>query len=224
MQERRTIAAPDPAQYHLAELKIAQDASSPGHLLPPIPDGCRSILDIGCGAGQTLIASSLADDVLACGIDPDQAALALGRTLTTRIYFTAATGEALPYPAEVFDMVYSRVALPYTNIPVALAEIARVLRPGGTVWLSLHPARFALRAMGRALRARSLRGTIFPVYVVLNGLMLHLLGRQMYWPLGRRRFESVQTSGGIARALRRAGFTEVRVSRQRFFVVTARLP
>ena len=217
------MAASDIAQYHLDELRIARDANAPGHLLPPIPVGCRAVLDIGCGAGQSLIASSLGDDVLACGIDPDTTALALGRTLTSRVQFAAAVGEHLPYASRSFDLVFSRVALPYTDIPVALAEIARVLRPGGTVWLSLHPPRFAWQAVERAVRARSLKGTLFPFYVLANGMLLHVLGRQIRWPFGRSRHESVQTAGGITRALRRAGFADVRVTRNRFFVVTARL-
>ena len=38
-----------------------------------------------------------------------------------------------------FDLVISRVSLPYTDIPQSLSEIARVLREDGRVWLSLHP-------------------------------------------------------------------------------------
>jgi ubiquinone/menaquinone biosynthesis C-methylase UbiE len=36
-------------------------------------------------------------------------------------------------------VVISRVALPYMHIPMALAEIARVVKSGGHVWLTLHP-------------------------------------------------------------------------------------
>ena len=215
---------PEMVQYHLSELQIAQDASAPGHLLPPIPPGCRAVLDIGCGAGQTLIASRLDDGILACGIDPVASALALGRTLTDRVHFGAAMGEALPFAGGAFDLVVSRVALPYTNIPRALAEIFRVLRPGGTVWLSLHPPRFAFRTMGRAIRAGNLRAAVYPVYTLVNGLLLHAVNRQVQWPFGRRRYESTQTAAGIRRALKRAGFVEPRITRGRFFVVSARRP
>lgn len=218
-----SVTGPDVARYHLDELRIARDSAAPGHLLPPIPADCRAVLDIGCGAGQSLIASRLGDHVIACGVDPDVAALALGRTLAANIEFAAATGEQLPYADASFDLVFSRVALPYTDIPRALAEIARVLRPGGTIWLSLHPPVFALRAIARALRGRHLKGALFAVYVLANGLLLHLLGQQMRWPFGRkRRYESVQTASGMRRALQRAGFDHVRVERGRFFVVTAR--
>jgi SAM-dependent methyltransferase len=210
------------AEYHLSELQIAQDAHAPGHLLPPIPPGCRAVLDIGCGAGQTLIACRLDESVIACGVDPDAGALALGRTLTSRVQFGAAAGEQLPFAAESFDLVFSRVALPYMDIPQALAEIRRVLRPGGAVWFSLHPPRFAARAIAHAIRAGSVRGTVFPVYSLLNGLALHLFNRQARWPFGRKRFESNQTAAGMRRALVRAGFTAVSVADDRFFVVSAR--
>lgn len=218
------VLDPEMVKYHLGELDIARNASAPGHLLPPIPSGCRAVLDIGCGAGQTLIASRLGDDVIACGVDPVAEALALGRSLTDRVLFGAAMGEHLPFANETFDLVFSRVALPYMNIPRALDEIFRVMRPGGTVWLSLHPPRFALRTMSRAIRARNARAALYPVYTLLNGVMLHLLDRQVQWPFGRRRYESTQTAGGMRRALRRAGFVEPRVQRGRFFVVTARKP
>ena len=216
------VIDPSLAEYHLSELQIARDSHAPGHLLPPIPPGCRAVLDIGCGAGQTLIASRLADGVLACGVDPDASALALGRTLTAGVQFSAASGEHLPFAAGSFDLVFSRVALPYMNIPEALREIDRVLRPGGMVWFSLHPPRFALRAMSRAIRNRSVRGSVYPVYTLFNGVALHLFNRQMRWPFGRRRFESNQTAAGMRRALARAGFTDVAVGQGEFFVVTAR--
>ena len=220
----RATLDPEMVQYHLSELQIAQDASAPGHLLPPVPAGCRAVLDIGCGAGQTLIASRLGDDVLACGVDPVAAALALGRTLTDRVHFGAAMGEALPFADASFDLVVSRVALPYMNIPRALDEMARVLRPGGTVWLSLHSPAFAFRTMRRAIRAGNVRAAIYPMYTLLNGLLLHLLDRQVQWPFGRKRYESAQTAAGMRRALTRAGFTEPRISRGQFFVVSATKP
>lgn len=219
-----TALDPEMVQYHLSELQIAQDDSAPGHLLPPIPAECRAVLDIGCGAGQTLIASRLGENVIACGLDPVPGALALGRTLTDRVHFGVAIGEELPFANGTFDLVYSRVALPYMNIPRVLAETGRVLRPGGTVWLSLHPPRFALRIMARAIRSGNARAALYPVYTLLNGVLLHALNRQIPWPFGRRRYESTQTAAGMRRALQRAGFIDPRMTRGQFFVVTARKP
>jgi SAM-dependent methyltransferase len=217
-------ASSDLAEYHLSELRIAQDASAPGHLLPPIPRTSRAVLDVGCGAGQTLIASNLADDVLACGVDPQAEALALGRTLTDRVHFVASMGEALPFDAATFDFVFSRVALPYTHVPTAAAEMARVLAPGGRLWLTLHPVGMATTSLREGLRALSARRTIFAVYVLMNALLLHLFGRQVAFPIGRRRHESVQTDRGMRVVLRNAGLTAITVTRGRFYVVSAIKP
>jgi SAM-dependent methyltransferase len=208
--------------YHLEELRIARDPSSPAHLLPEIPSACRVVLDIGCGAGQTLIASDLPSEVLAFGIDPDKGALALGRTLSDQVHFASASGEDLPFTDGAFDMVISRVALLYMNIPRALAEISRVLRPGGRVWFSLNPPSFALQRMGAAIRAGSVRGFVFSLYTLANAFSLQISNRLLKWPFGRKRYESVQTTAGMKRSLQQAGFDDIRVERGRFFVVTAR--
>jgi SAM-dependent methyltransferase len=210
------------AEYHLYELQIARDPSAPDHLLPPIPEGCEAILDIGCGAGQTLIASRLPPGALACGLDLDRSALALGRSLTAAVHFACARGEALPFRGGSFDFVFSRVALPYMDVPRALAEIGRVLRPGGALWLSLHPPAFAIREMVGAVRARRLRATVYLLYTLLNGLSLHVSNRVHRWPFGSDGFESIQTAGGMRRALARAGFRDIAITRDRFFVAAAR--
>lgn len=207
--------------YHLSELSIARDPSAPGHIMPEIPAQARAVLDVGCGAGQTLIANEFRPGTRAYGVDPEIGALSLGKTLTNEVEFAAAVAEQLPFASGSFDFVLSRVALPYTNIPVAAREIARVLRPGGQVWFTLHPVPMAMRNLGQALRAMSARRLVYAMYVLTNGFLLHFTGRQLAFPIGPRRFESVQTDRGIKRVLERAGFSDVRVRRSRFYVVTA---
>jgi len=208
--------------YHLEELKIARNASDPRHVAPPIGAAHRRILDVGCGAGQTLLAAGLAPGVLGVGVDPDRAALALGRSWGGGVRLARATGEALPFPAESFDLVVARVALPYMRVRSALAEFARVLRPGGTVWMVLHPFSMAWRDLLRHLRRLQLKGAFHRVHVLCNGLLLHAFGLQI--PFGRKGYESCQTRGGMARALRRAGFQDVQFDHARAFVATARRP
>lgn len=50
-------------------------------------------------------------------------------------------GEQLPLPAG-FDGVFCEVALPYMHIPRALAELPRVLIPGGLLKATLHSPAF----------------------------------------------------------------------------------
>jgi SAM-dependent methyltransferase len=79
--------------YHLSELEIARSANDPRRTMPVLPDPFRSILDLGCGAGQTLIACDLGPEVLACGVDVDEEALKLGRQWSQQICFVRAQGD-----------------------------------------------------------------------------------------------------------------------------------
>src|SRR3954449_13214466 len=123
-------------QYHESELRVALDPNNPLRLVPDTGNA-QSILDIGCGAGQTLIA--IGPKKLRVGVDIDTEAVTFGVHWPEArgIRLGAATGENLPFQPSSFDFVYSRVALPYMHIPTALAEIHRVLRPGGNLWLTL---------------------------------------------------------------------------------------
>lgn len=209
------------AAYHLRELAVARDPTSPAHRLPVIGAADRAILDIGCGAGQTLIAAELGPDRTAIGLDVDPDALALGRTLTSAVEFVAGRAEELPFAAERFDLVVSRVALPYADLPRAAAEMARVLRPGGRCWLLLHPPSFAWRALADSVTRGRVRNAVYQLYLLANGIALELLGRQFAYPLNRARFESVQTARGMRRTLEGAGFEGIAIDEGKFFVVVA---
>lgn len=212
----------DSTAYHLAELRIASDPTSEGHLLPTLPDGCVAVLDVGCGAGQTLINLKRERGITTYGVDPDADACRLGRSLTKSVRFVCAQAEDLPFRGNSFDFVISRVALPYTNIPRALAEIAAVTRSGGYLWLSLHPTHSALHTLRRAFRDRRPRSIAYSLYTLLNAVALQTTGRLLAWPFGTRRYESVQTVYGMRSALKRAGFCQISVSRNQHFVIQAR--
>ena len=203
-------------EYHEHELQIALDPANPHRLLPEIGDA-ESILDIGCGAGQTLIA--LAAGPQRFGIDIDAEALAhglRGQAGTNGIRLVAAQGEHLPFQSNSFDFVCSRVALPYMDIPVALAEMHRVLAVGGRLWLTLH----SVQIPAHQFRCGNFRGKIYAAYVVLNGLWFHLSG--CTFPFLRGVCESFQTKHGMRIALGRAGFSNVEFRRStHHFIVTA---
>src|ERR1700688_1190738 len=91
---RAAVKTPED-EYHLRELMIALDSDSPAHFVPSFRAGER-VLDIGCGAGQTLIAAcpyrlpgegggcvtcARIDDVCqgwASGVDIDENAIRVG--------------------------------------------------------------------------------------------------------------------------------------------------
>lgn len=189
--------------------------------MPAIPEGVSSLLDVGCGIGQTLIAADLPDGVVAYGIDVDETALRHGATLAPRVRFVRASSEALPFSDGSFDMVFSRAALPWMYIPSALREIARVTTPGGTVWLSLVDPSVAWSELVAAIRRRNLKQIVFRAYVLLNGALFHFTGTQFLYPLKRSRCESFQTATAMTRAMRRAGLVNVRAHRERTLVMTA---
>ena len=202
--------APEPAAkiaYHLDELETALDPGDPCHSVPDLR-GARGILDIGCGIGQTLLAAAHDPDTLRVGIDIDRESLAYGARHHGELALAAARAERLPFLDAAFDHVFSRVALPYTDVPVALDEIARVLAPAGRLWITLHPAAFTRRQWREALSARRPKDLVFRSYVLLNGFALHLVGRTFPLP-GFGRTESFQTKGRTVRMLRARGFESI---------------
>jgi ubiquinone/menaquinone biosynthesis C-methylase UbiE len=209
--------------YHLGELDIARNVDDARHILPELPETFESILDLGCGIGQTLIACNLPPKTFACGVDVDEEALAYGRKIADHISFVRASGEHLPFADGLFDVVISRVALPHMHVPNALREISRVLKPGGRVWLTLYPMSWVLRRAGEALKAGAMKNFAYQIYVMTNGVFFHLTGMQFRFPFNRR-CESFQTVKGVIREMTGAGFQNVRVEQNRFFIVTAGKP
>jgi SAM-dependent methyltransferase len=211
----------DTQPYHLEELAVAKRRDHPQYIMPPIEDGHRRILDVGCGAGQTLIASECTQSRMTFGIDVDLSALRLGRRLNTEIHFACAAGEVLPFRADSFDLVISRVALPYMHVPTALAEFARVSRPGATLWLVLHPPSMALRELLASVIGLKLKAALGRLYVIANTVAFHFWGAQFRLAFGRGHCESCQTRRGIRRALVRAGYEHIELRQDRFFVASA---
>lgn len=207
--------------YHMLELEIARKREDPRRVAPVLSSPYGSVLDIGCGAGQTLITSNLKPTTFSCGVDIDQEALALGARLSRRIAFVRASGERLPFSDGSFEVVISRVSLPYMRLPAALREIVRVLKPGGQVWFTLHPISTSLRDVARSLKERNAKNLAHQLYVIVNGLLFHFTGRLFRSPFNRAKCESFQTAHGIVRAMRAAGFDQVRAERGRSLVVTA---
>ena len=207
----------DDLTYHLTEFIIARSKNDKRHILPDIPLGCESLLDVGCGAGQTL-EPCYTNNVRGFGVDCNLEALKLGAKLNVRAGLVCSRGEVLPFRPSCFDLIISRVSLPYMNIPVALEDFARVLKPSGRVWLVLHP--LAMVNWRNALK--SPRSAAYEVYRLLNTATLHFGGFEFGYPLRRSRMESYQTVSGMCRALKRSGFENIEITNGAHFVATAR--
>lgn len=214
--------AVDSIAYHLEELRIASDPSDRRRVAPPIAASDVRILDVGCGAGQTLLACNPSERVRAVGVDVELGPLSLGRRLHHPLEFVCARGEALPIRSGCFDLVVCRVALPYMHTGRALSEMSRVLKSGGTIWLVLHPCSFAVKELFRHTKRGEVKAAMHRLYVIANGVLSHLFDRQLRWPFGSRGYESFQTRRSIRRSLELAGFEDICVRNDAFFVASAR--
>jgi SAM-dependent methyltransferase len=156
------------------------------------------------------------------GIDHDGAAIDLGRSRAgcSRLTLTRASAEHIPYPDETFDLVFSRVAVPFTDVPVALAQMHRVLKAGGHLWLALHPISMELARLRAALSDLDPRTAFDSGYVLANSMMVALLGRCMPRPWNGK-YECNQTRRGTTRLLLRVGFRHIEMSLSHHFIVTA---
>ncbi len=101
-------------------------------------EGARGrTLDLGCGTGRNL--PLYRADVRVIGLDPAWAPLRRARRRAPGVPLVRASAEALPFRGGVFDTVVS--GLVFCSVPDphrGLAEVRRVLRPGGRLRMLEH--------------------------------------------------------------------------------------
>lgn len=103
-----------------------------------------SVLDAGCGGGGMPL--SFAEEARhVVGIDLAPRFGDAGHTLAaerglTNLHFARADGQALPFPDASFDLVLSHAVIEHVaDAARYMRELARVLKPGGTMYLSTAP-------------------------------------------------------------------------------------
>lgn len=104
--------------------------------------GVRRVLDVGCGEGQ--LARHLLDRAAvgaAVGVDPSQAQLDTARRRGCGPTYARGFAHRLPFASASFDGVLACLVFEHIEaVDEAIAEVARVLEPGGTFLLLLnHP-------------------------------------------------------------------------------------
>lgn len=100
----------------------------------------RLALDVGCGEGR-FCRMLRARGIATIGIDPTEPLLEEARRRDPEGDYRAARAEALPLPDGACDLVVSYLSLiDIPDLPAAIAEMSRVLAPGGRLLIAnLNP-------------------------------------------------------------------------------------
>ena len=124
---------------------------------------CEAFLDAGCGDGRYLAALAAELPARRAGVDLSQRILETARARVDAD-FRQANLESLPFEDGAFDLVLcSQVIEHVPDAAAAAAELARVLRPGGTLVVSTDNAHnYVTRGLNAprtlAVRALGLQG------------------------------------------------------------------
>jgi len=99
----------------------------------------HNILDVGCGTGVLLEELTRRYPKAECvGLDLSEGMVkqAQNKIKQKQVKFIVGDGETLPFPDQSFDLVVSTSALHWMDYKQVFAEVARVLKPGGTFCLA----------------------------------------------------------------------------------------
>lgn len=103
----------------------------------------ESYLDVSCGRGQ-LIHLAQEKSAIAHGLDFSYQVLLQGRNQAYINRLTTGNSQCLPYAANSFDVVSNIGSVEhYADMPAAIREMARILKPSGRVYI-LVPNTFSL--------------------------------------------------------------------------------
>lgn len=133
----------------------------------PLPFAVNArVLDAGCGTGmlETVLLGAVPTPVRLTAVDISHASVLRARKATRDrhgargegVAFAQGNVLALPFRAASFDVLVTCGVLEYVPLDQGLAELARVVRPGG--WMLHLPVRPSLvgRVLERAYRFRTM--------------------------------------------------------------------
>ena len=106
-----------------------------------------SVVDVGCGRGRQAVELSRRFGFTVLGIDPLYRAADAARDAEIlapgAVRFADGTAESIPVDDAQVDLIFCRESLMYADLPAAMSEFVRVLRPGGRglVYLVLNGPR-----------------------------------------------------------------------------------
>jgi ABC-2 type transport system ATP-binding protein len=126
-----------------------------------------NLAEFGCGTGfYTSLLAGRADRVVATDLSPGMLALARANTRAANVTFQVENCERTSFPDGAFDSAFVSLVLHFTEPAKALAEMHRILKPGGTLLVSnldpgalggLDKVRGLLRVLYRGLTGYRLK-------------------------------------------------------------------
>lgn len=130
-------------------------------------------LDVGCGDG--LFASLVFGEPFSAGVDLDPGEVSRARAGGFYGEVHCASADAMPLESGRFRTVVSNCVLEHIpQIDKALAEISRVLAPGGKVYFTVHTEHYGPSLLGgRFFRAIGLRALGDAYVRFVNGVFKH---------------------------------------------------
>lgn len=178
--------------------------------------GGLDVLDVGCGQGIDLANYALAG-ARPTGVDltPRHVELANAHLAALGLDGQAVQGDAerLPFPDESFDRASSNGVLHHTpDMPAALREIHRVLRPGGEARIIVYNRNSFHYWLTQVMWRGLMQGLLFR-----ERSMERVMGRGVeYSSIDARPLVRVYSPRSVRRRLTSAGFADVATSVHHF--------
>lgn len=101
------------------------------------------VLDAGCGSGRlTRGLASFPLEVVGLDVAPTIDLVAQGRTLPSNLHLVQGSVLQMPFLDNTFDIVWSSGVIHHTgDTPGAFANLARIVRPGGRLYVWVYSSR-----------------------------------------------------------------------------------
>lgn len=145
----------------------------------------RRVLDIGCGAGQEML-PFIERGATGVGMDITPEVGKVGRQMfadagfADRVSFLRSSGNDLPFADDSFDLLICRGALMFMENRRALAEMSRVLKPGGVFLLKVQDAPYYWWKVGHGLKTGNLLTSVHAARVLFAGNWYKMTGKQLF--------------------------------------------
>lgn len=192
----RSIDLGIPTQYNFRLPRLRHQLSRP--YLPSTP-GAR-LLDFGCGNGaNTVLFAGDVDSIVGIDVEPervDEAIAEAEKMGLTNVSYLRYDGGRLPFEDASFDHVISFEVLEHTRDDAeAVAEIRRVLKPGGVLTMSVPNKWYLMETHGFDLPPRWMKWNRFPLLSWLPTPIHERYAKARIYT--RRRIEGLLVNGGF---------------------------